>query len=247
MRRTKARIYEEVSQIYDGLMGDIDYDDWANYILDIFNDTVKNGKDVLELAAGTCKISSVLQKHFSSLVATDISFPMLSYRKLPQINKVCCKMNELPFNNKFDFVYSTFDSVNYLLTKKELLKLFLEIKRILKGNGIYTFDVSLEKNSFDFIVPETIEEEYNGIKYKRISKYNVNTRIHKNKFEIIKPDGKKIREIHKQKIHKFETYFDLIEKAGMYVVECLETFTFNNGNSSSERVQFVIKTDRSKC
>jgi len=51
----------------------------------------------------------------------------------------------------------------------------------------------------------------------------------------------KANEIHKQKIYKFEDYFEIIAKAGMYVVECLDAFTFNNGNQHSERVQFIVK------
>ena len=37
-------------------------------------------------------------------------------------------MISLPFKKKFDFVYATFDSINYLLTQKELQFLFKEIE-----------------------------------------------------------------------------------------------------------------------
>jgi len=42
-------------------------------------------------------------------------------------------------------------------------------------------------------------------------------------------------------IYPFETYFELIPKAGLYVVCCYKAFSFVKGNSSSERLQFIVK------
>jgi len=150
-------------------------------------------------------------------------------------------MTSLPFYNKFDLIYSTFDSVNYILSKRKLLTLFLEVKKVLSATGIFTFDVSLEKNSLDFEGSYTVEGKINEFSFTRKSKYNSSSRIHKNIFIITDEFGNVKKEIHTQKIYKFETYFDIIAKAGMYVVECLDAFTFNNGNQNSERAQFIIK------
>ena len=156
-------------------------------------------------------------------------------------------MTCIPLNTKFDLVFSAFDSVNYLLTRKQLIKLFSEIRNLLSEKGIFTFDVSLEKNSLDFTDLYMVESEASGYRFERKSKYNPETRIHKNTFKITDRNGKVKREIHKQKIFKFNTYFKLIEKAGLFVVECLDAFTFNNGNPNCERVQFILKIDQSKC
>jgi len=150
-------------------------------------------------------------------------------------------MTCLPFNKQFDLIYSTFDSVNYLLSKRKLLNLFYEVKRVLKEDGIFTFDVSLEKNSLEFENSFDREGNYEGYSFYRKSRYSRKSRIHKNIFKITGKNGSIITEVHKQKIFKFDTYFDLIDKAGMYVVECLDTFTFNNGSENSERVQFIVK------
>ena len=40
---------------------------------------------------------------------------------------------------------------------------------------------------------------------------------------------------------------DLIIKSGLYVVECLDAFTFNNGNRNSERVQFILKINNTNA
>ncbi len=245
MNRKKAKAYDTVAFIYEELMNEVDYANWAKYIVDIAEEYVdsKNAQ-VLELAAGNCKLASEIIKTFPHLIVTDHSFTMLNYNKNVKLKKVCCDMTSLPFGNNFELIYSTFDSVNYLLSKRKLLNLFSEVKRVLSDNGIFTFDASLEKNSLDFEKAYVTEGTFGGYKYIRRSKYNKATRIHKNVFEVVDKDGNVFYEIHREKIYKFDTYFDLIDKAGLYVVECLETFTFDNGNANSDRVQFIVKKKR---
>ena len=180
-------------------------------------------------------------------MASDISFPMLKQGENVKVKKICCDMIALPFNTEYDLIFSSFDSINYLTNERNLLTLFIEVKRILKETGIFTFDVSLEKNSLEFENAYATEGRTENFYFTRKSKYYPATRIHTNKFKITDNFGNIKHEVHKQKIYKFETYFDLIDKAGLYVVECLEAFTFNNGNKNCERVQFVLKKDKSKC
>jgi hypothetical protein len=241
---TKPKPYELVSLIYDELMKDVDYEDWAKYIVEIASGHFKKLKlKVLELSSGNCKLASILSKYYPDIIVSDLSYFMLKRNSNDKLTKVCCDMTMLPFRNKYDLIISTFDSVNYLLNKRKLLTLFNETKKILNSSGIFTFDASLESNSMEFQESYIGVGKCDGYEFKRKSKYYKNTRIHKNIFDFIDDSGTRFREIHKQKIYRFETYFDLIEKAGMHVVDCFENFTFKDGNSDSERVQFILKTD----
>lgn len=248
MAKGSSSVYESVSLIYEELMRDVNYKKWSKYLLDVISEhlEIKN-PFVLELGAGNCKIAGHFSKKYHNIIVSDFSLPMLQQNKKVSVIKVCCDMTSLPFKRKFDLIYSTFDSVNYILSKRKLLTLFLEVKKVLSASGIFTFDVSLEKNSLDFEGAYNVEGKINGHSFTRKSKYNSSSRIHKNIFSITDEYGNVKKEIHKQKIYKFETYFDVIAKAGMYVVECLDAFTFNNGNQNSERVQFVIKTNNTNA
>ena len=248
MDRGSSPVYDSVSLIYEELMRDVNYNKWSKYLLDVVSKYIdKKNPSVLELGAGDCKIARRISKKYHNIIASDVSLPMLQQGKKVFISKVCCDMTSLPFKNKFDLIYSTFDSVNYLLSKRKLLTLFLEVKKVLSASGIFTFDVSLERNSLDFEGSYSVEGKNNGYSFTRKSKYNLTSRIHKNIFSITDKYGNVKKEIHKQKIYKFETYFDIIAKAGMYVVECLEAFTFNNGNQNSERVQFILKNNNANA
>jgi len=241
MRHPKnKRPYDKLSLIYDGLMKDVNFNLWTKYVMDIAKKYVNTASSFLELAAGNCTIAKTIKKKYSNLIATDISLPMLNVHFHPDLFKVCCNMISLPFKKKFDFVYATFDSVNYLLTQKELLFLFGEIEIALSDSGIFTFDVSLENNSLEFTDIQVTKDNYNGFSFKRINSYDKETRIHKNVFYIYDKSGVRFKEVHKQKIYSFETFFNLIDKAGLVVKECYDGFTFNDGSPKSERVQFVV-------
>lgn len=242
MRKENAdNIYNSLALIYDNLMRTVRYDYWADYIFDIVSKYIRKTPGVLELGAGNCKLATHLKRKYRNILATDISFRMLSLNNKKNLAKVCCDMTELPFRKKFDLIISTFDSVNYLLYKKDLRKLFKEISGILNTDGIFTFDVSMEKNSITHSEYPDREGAAGKIKFKQKSIYNIKNKIHKNIFEIRLANGQKITEIHKERIYNFEDYFILIEEAGLYVTECLEAFSFKNGNAESKRLQFIVK------
>ena len=222
-------------------MRDVDYDSWSKYILKIADYHVSTGKNVLELAAGNCRISDFISGEFKYFTATDISLPMLKASSSDNIRKVCCDMKALPFNTKFDFIFSAFDSINYILSQRELFKFFSYIKKILADNGIFTFDASLERNSLNFIIPIVLTETCNGYSYTKICYYKKRSRTHINEFIIQNTSGLEFKEVHKQKIYKLITYFRLADKAGLQIKACYNCFSLDDVNENSERVQIVLR------
>ncbi len=234
------KIYNKLSLIYNSVMKHVRYDRWSEYLFSVVELYVNDQAEVLELAGGNGNFAEYFVKYFPKLIVSDRSSDMLASSQFNNIPRICCDMVRLPFKSKFDLIYSTFDSVNYLTNKKSLLSLFKEVKLNLKEDGIFTFDVSLEKNSLIHIKKPIREGIYQGISFVHESKYNKKIRIHKNIFKI-KIDNNIYTEVHKQKIYPFESYFSIIDSAGLYVVECIDTFSFLKANQNSERVQFIVK------
>ena len=150
-------------------------------------------------------------------------------------------MTELPLKVKMDFIFSNFDGVNYILKQKSLSRLFSEVFSLLKRNGVFTFDVSLETSSLNFVVSKSTEGRSNGYSFRRISQYDKRSRIHSNHFYIRDEFGTEFKEVHKEKIYKIETYFKLAEKAGLYTEACYDCFTFKDVKENSQRAQFVMR------
>ena len=155
--------------------------------------------------------------------------------------RVCADMTMLPFKSKFDFIYSTFDSINYLTSKEELQKYFNEISEIMSDDGVFTFDASLENNSIKNVKRLNRKGKIDRLLYKQISKYDFDKKVHKNRFKVKLENGEIIEEVHTQKIYDFELYFEIAENSGLYVVDCFDSFTFEDANSESERIQFIMK------
>lgn len=234
-----SKNYTDVSNFYDHLMRKVRYDYWADYIYAISSDYVGDKPKVLELASGNCNLARFLSAYYPKLIATDMSHSMLIKKSKTGFKKVCCDMTIIPFSSKFDLIVSAFDSVNYLITEKKLLALFNEVCRILSCDGIFTFDVSLEKNSYRHIKDPVRNGSYKGIKYRQETDYKSKGNIHRNIFYITYPNGKVVEEVHIQKIYPFETYFDLMDSVGLIVKACYDAFTFKDGSANSPRVQFI--------
>ncbi|MGB5288125.1 MAG: class I SAM-dependent methyltransferase, partial [Ignavibacteriaceae bacterium] len=197
----KVKPYEKLSDVYNGLMKNVNYTNWSKYILEIAEEYIQDGNQVLELAAGNCKMAELLSRRYKNYIGTDISISMLKSGNNNGIKKVCCDMTELPLKDKFDFVFSAFDSVNYILKQKTLSRLFKEVYLLLADDGIFSFDASLESNSLNFLIGKTTEDYYNGFYFMRTNRYNKRNRIHYNSFIITHDSGSKVKEVHKQKIY----------------------------------------------
>lgn len=221
-------------------MESVDYKYWANYIIEI-HETLGSPNDLaLELASGNCKLASYLKKEFKKLYISDLSFEMLKVHKRKQ-DGVCCNMIHLPFKNEFDFIFSAFDSINYLDDENSLIEFFKNIKINLSKEGLFLFDISLKKNSLKYVKQLNRKGKYKGIVYNQISKFDEDLDIHSNILEIKLKDGNIYKEVHKQKIYDFYYYFEVLDLAGLYVLECFDAFSFNDGTADSERIQFIVK------
>ena len=232
--------YKIVSKIYDHLMKTISYHEWGRYIVDLKEFYCSDAKSFLEIAAGSGKLAFHLNQIFPKPVLLDISQSMLLNIDRDE-KRVCADMTELPFKNNFDFIYSTFDSINYLMDEKALQQYFAEVNSILSSNGVFTFDASLENNSIKNVKRLNRTGKFQNILYTQHSEYNYDTKIHSNKFKVKLENGEIFEEFHSQKIYNFELYFELADNVGLKVVDCFDAFTFEDASGESERIQFVIK------
>lgn len=239
----KAKPYQVIPLFYAHLMKGIRYDKWAEYLYEIVRKDCPKKSKVLELAAGDCSFAKYFVKYYPSITVTDLSYCMLSKNNYIS-NKVCCNMLYLPFKSRYDLIYSNFDSINYILSGKLLIKLFSEVSLLLNDDGIFVFDVSLENNSYIHVKKNNREGKYKGLTYRQTSTYNPYSGIHLNKFTIKLANGDEYSEIHREKIYSFDTYFKLINKTSLYVVDCYEAFTFKPGNKNSNRIQFILKKNK---
>ena len=71
-------MYEDFAKVYDELMQEINYDEWADYIFRMTLNSTKPIKKILEFGCGTGNITLRLAKKGFDMTAVDLSEDMLT-------------------------------------------------------------------------------------------------------------------------------------------------------------------------
>ena len=159
--RERARLLERGSEDHyaDPLLYDLEYGeqrDDIDWYCELANQR-SAGKDILELGAGTGRISIPIAAAGHSLIALDRMAPMLEHletklARLEQagegirgrIEALHADMVEIPLDDaSFGLVLAPFNCLMHLYRWSELLACFREVHRVLEPGGTFALDVLL--------------------------------------------------------------------------------------------------------
>ncbi len=248
--------YTILADIYDLVMSDVDYETWADYIDEIILEHRPEAENLLELACGTGTIALSLEELDSySITATDASGDMIriAQKKASKVNsevefKTMNFLN-LSMKKKFDVVYMVFDSINYLHTEEEILKLHREVKNVLKPDGILEYDFTTPRKSRKAIKFLNNEVKYvkDKFRYQRESSFDPVSNIHTNIFHIEKKNSdqenaiEKFEEKHQQKIYSHSEIESLIKKTDFTILQAYDGFELKPAHAKSLRITMVLQ------
>lgn len=144
------------ADFYDEMMIYVDYDGWAKLIYNKLNKLL-GGKKILEIGCGTGEISKRLTQYGYEVSGIDNSESMLSVakKKYNYLSLEKKDMRSLEIENEYDGIVCVFDALNYLENLEELKIVFMNIKKALKVNGFFLFDI-LNRKMMDNMFPEDI-------------------------------------------------------------------------------------------
>lgn len=255
MKPEEKEIYTSLAPLYDTLMGDVDYESWADFIDEIMQTHHFDPIDILELACGTGSLAlSLSELDCYSITATDLSPAMIEVARQKaaefELNVDFFPMNYLniDIHKKFDCIYTVFDSVNYLKQTSEIRDFLNNTHSILKQGGLLIYDFSTPKNSLesvDFLNNE--EGDTGSFRYFRNSRYDAIEKIHYNEFEIEEIDketGKVINsfhETHTQRAYSLDEMLSIVEQTPYHLVAKYAGFDLIDANENSARVTMVLK------
>ncbi|PWN07168.1 class I SAM-dependent methyltransferase [Rhodohalobacter mucosus] len=248
--------YSVLAEIYDDVMGDVDYETWTDYIDDIIVEHNPESVDILELACGTGTMALSLEElDCYTITATDASPEMIrvaqqkAERMKSDIEFRTMNFLDLQFEKTFDVVYMVFDSLNYLHTEEEILELHRQVRDVLKPDGIFIYDFTTPRNSRKAIHFLNHEEKVvnRNYRYRRTSRYDEDAGIHTNCFiiEQTDPHTKKtlqtFQEEHRQKIYTQREIETMIKKTDFKIVMAYDGFELKPAHSRSLRITMVLK------
>ncbi|MEX1121583.1 MAG: class I SAM-dependent methyltransferase, partial [Balneolales bacterium] len=248
-------IYKKLAPIYDEVMFDVDYEEWADFIDEIIQYHRHDTISILELACGTGSVALLLDElDCYEITASDASADMIQVaEKKGKEANADVKWKQVDFLNinlteRYDAIIILFDSINYLTKPEQIEELLRQVGKVLKPQGIFIFDFTTPVYS-QTIVSLLNEDRLtkNGYRYIRESSYDRERRLHQNKFTIQKlsQDKKQVisesQETHIQKIYTLREIQDIVSRSKFSILGAYQDFEMIAAGDKSGRVTMVTK------
>ena len=162
--------YENFARVYDELMDNVPYEEWAQFILNLLQDRKITEGLVLELGCGTGKLMTLLGKAGFDMIGVDNSVEMLQIAREKTSQDflyLLQDMREFELYGTVKAVISVCDSVNYITKKEELRKVFQLVNNYLDPEGVFIFDFNTEYKYRELIGETVIAEDREDVKIGR--------------------------------------------------------------------------------
>ena len=239
--------YEGLAKIYDFMMSGVDYEGWADYVLNVVRRFGCEPRRVLDLACGTGSTTIPLAQRGVDAVGLDLAPAMLAKARAKAgalgLNTVFTEMNmlDLTYEKEFDAVVSFQDGINYLTGEGDFEKLAQGVGRALKPGGVFLFDLNrVDKYSDSDTTVVDLEDMY--LVYE--NNYDAATRIwHIHLTGFIREGDmyQKFEEIHEEKNHDYEEVKAALKAGGMEIAALWRIFTEEAAADTDNRVLVVAK------
>lgn len=245
-------IYQHFATIYDRVMRDIDYNNWTNHILSLADEAQIDTGKILNLACGTGSLDLIMLERGYNLTSLDQSEDMLKEAREKALDEdlegrfIQGRMENFDLGETFSMVLCLYDSLNYLLTEKEVEGCFAAAFRHLKPGGGFIFDVTTEHNILTNFADYTYAENLPTGSYIWENDYNHRKKLCASKLTMFLPEGDhylRYEEVHRQRLFEIDFLEGALLEAGFKVRHIFDGFSTKPPDQKCERVHFVALKD----
>jgi len=211
---------------------------------------------ILEIGAGTGRITIPLLKHGLNVTALDISPGMLKFLKEKvekqnlSVKTVCADMRKFKLRNRFDTVIVTFRVFQHMYSVKDQLDALGTIKRHLKPNGALIFDVYnpilkyIQKGNWQWRKDQIIKlPGVKGlVKIDFRNRYDMAEQMMYQEYRFSYPNGKKeIIPLRMRFFFRFEIEH-LLARSGLKLVKLYGDFGKHPYRNNSSEMVWIVKS-----
>ncbi len=239
-------MYKDFALIYDELMKDFNYNDWAKYIIDIWKSEGLETDSILEMACGTGNLTEIIGKNNIQIDAFDLSEDMLSIadsklKNYSNVNLYKQDMKSFKFNRKYKSIISICDSINYIT--EDLNDVFSNVYNHLEDGGLFIFDINSSYKLREVIGENIFINEDENIFYTWENNILDNKIEFYLNFFIENDKGfyERFDELHYQRIYEEEEIIDKLKKEGFRSIDSYKAFSFEPADKTTERINFVAR------
>lgn len=245
--------YTGFAAVYDLLMDNVPYDEWADYVQSLLKKyNIMDGL-ILELGCGTGSMTRRLADKGYELIGIDNSEEMLQVAREKDNNDgilyLCQDMREFELYGTVNAVISVCDSMNYILSEEDLLKVFRLANNYLNQNGVFIFDLDTEYAYREILSDNTIAENREEGSFIWENTYYEEEMMNEVNLTLFIPEDntglyRKYEETHYRKAYQIDTMKRLIDEAGMEWVAVYDSLTQKKPKKDSERVYIIAREKR---
>ena len=241
-------MYNEFAYIYDKLINDVDYKEWADYYFKIFQRYGLKPKLGLDLGCGTGNLTLEFADRGIEMTGVDISEDMLMVAREKSYGKDILYLNqdmtEFELYGTVDFIVSSLDCINYITDKRELLKVMKLVNNYLEPGGLFIFDINTRYKLENIIGENTFILEDNDCFCSWQNEYDKKRNLSDFYLTFFAKDGetyKRFDEQHTERAYEIEEIKTIIENSGMRLLKVYNNLSFEKPKKTSERVFFVAQ------
>lgn len=240
--------YENFARVYDELMDNVPYEEWAQFILNLLQDRKITEGLVLELGCGTGKLISLLGKAGFDMIGVDNSVEMLQIAREKTSQDflyLLQDMREFELYGTVKAVISVCDSVNYITKKEELRKVFQLVNNYLDPEGVFIFDFNTEYKYRELIGETVIAEDREDVSFIWFNEYDEESHLNDIDLKVfVQEEGdiyRKFQEEHIQRGYTLDEIKQLLEESGLIFLEAYEEYTTQAPQPDSGRIVVVAQ------
>ncbi len=248
--------YTSFAAVYDTFMDNVPYDEWTDYIQKLLKQYRMEKGLLLELGCGTGSMTRRLAAKGFDMIGIDNSEDMLQIAREKDTERekdilyLCQDMREFELYGTVAAVVSVCDSMNYILTEEDMLRVFRLVNKYLDPQGLFIFDLDTQYAYQEVLGDNTIAENREEGSFIWENTYYEDEMLNEINLTLFIPEKqeeglyRKYEETHYRKAYSIETIKRLIEEAGMEWVAVYEALTKRKPGEDCERVYIIAREKR---
>jgi len=242
--------FSAVAPYYEYLMSGVPYRFWVRHIEGYWKSVGQVPNSVLDLATGTGTVARLLALRGKTVVGVDLSEGMLEIaEKRAQEDGLSIEwfrqdMSALDIpGRQFDTVLCLFDSINYILDRKQLKETLRRVAQHLHAGGTFIFDMNTEYAFELGMFNQSCSRKDEPLHYRWRSRYDFETQICtvRMRFLYHPDDGSEERifhEVHKQRAYGKDAILEWLAEAGFHSIKVTDSYSDCEANPESDRLVF---------
>lgn len=253
--------YNAIAAVYDKLNADLDYEAWADFFEECFSKYLKDRPEIiLDLACGTGRMTRTLAARGYDMIGVDGSEDMLSEAYMQggeRILYLLQDMREFELYGTVGAVVCCLDSINYLLTEKDVEQTFRGVHNYLDPDGLFLFDVNTPykfENIYGdqaYILEDDVDDENGETRAVYCgwqNQYDKESGLCDFYLSLFEEDeeGAYIRsdEHQRERCYSLEKIKEILQKTGFELLGVYSDWDFNGGRDSDERWYIVARAKK---